>query len=41
MVAVVAVILALTSHGQAALLVVLAGVVYALVEGVIAWRRRS
>ncbi|MEA5453360.1 hypothetical protein SPF06_01370 [Sinomonas sp. JGH33] len=38
--AVVAGLLAVTSHGQAALAVVALAIVYAAVEAVIAWRRR-
>jgi hypothetical protein len=38
--AVVAVVLAVTSHAQAALAVVVLAVLYAGVEAVIAWRRR-
>ncbi|WP_136611955.1 hypothetical protein [Sinomonas albida] len=40
-VAVVAVVLAVTSHFQAALIVAALGAVYALVEAAIAWRRRG
>ncbi|MGT2461348.1 MULTISPECIES: hypothetical protein [Sinomonas] len=37
---IVAVVLAATSHGQAALWVAAAAAVYALVEGLLAWRAR-
>jgi Flp pilus assembly protein protease CpaA len=37
---IVVVVLAATSHGQAALWVGAAAAVYALVEGILAWRRR-
>ena len=40
-VAVVAVVLAVTSHFQAALIVAALGAAYALVEAAIAWRRRD
>ena len=37
--AVLAIILAVTSHAQAAVLVVVAGVIYGVIEALIAWRR--
>ena len=39
--AAVAVVLAVTSHPQAALIIAVIGALYAGVEGILAWRRRS
>jgi arginine exporter protein ArgO len=39
-IAVVAVVLLVTSHPQTALLVAVAGAVYGGVEGILTWRRR-